>query len=78
MLVMVWAMKRGMAGTHHDSPASDQGSPKAAQVDRQQRLAELEAKQAALQREIAQMRSETDQPEQVNRTAVRAKGHDSG
>lgn len=43
--------KTSMAGTHHDSPASDEGSPKPAQVDLQERLAELEAKLTALQRE---------------------------
>jgi hypothetical protein len=71
MLVMAWAMKRGMAGTHHDSP-------KPARVDPRERLAALESNQAALQREIAQVRSEIDQPEPINRAAVRAKGHDAG
>ena len=53
MLFMARAMKRGMAGTHHDSPASDEGSPKPAQVDRQKRLAELEAEKGTLERQIA-------------------------
>jgi uncharacterized membrane protein len=78
MLVMAWAMKRGMGGTHQDAPASHEGSSQPAQVDRRERLADLESKQAALQREIAQVRSGIDQPEQGNRAAVRAKGHDAG
>jgi uncharacterized membrane protein len=78
MLVMALGMKRMMGGTHQDAPASHEGSSQPAQVDRRERLAELEAKQAALQREIAQVRSEIGQPEQINRAAVRAKGHDAG
>lgn len=78
MLVMAWAMKRGMGGAHHDAPACHEDSPKPVQLDSRERLAELETKQAGLQREIAQVRSEIDQPEQINRAAVRAKGHDSG
>ena len=50
MLGMAWGMKRGMAG-----------SPKPAQVEPQNRLADLEAKQAALQHEIAQVIAETSQ-----------------
>lgn len=50
MLAMGWGMKRAMEGT-----------PKPAQVEPQNRLADLEAKQAALQQEIAQVRAETSQ-----------------
>ena len=50
MLGMAWGMKRGM-----------EGSPKPAQVDSRERLADLEAKQAALQHEIAQVKAETSQ-----------------
>ena len=78
MLLMALGMKRVMGGARQDSPASHEDSPQPAQVARAERLAELEAKQAGLQREIAQVRSEIDQPEQINRAAVRARGHDSG
>ena len=61
MLVMAWGMKRGMEGTHHDSPMSDESSPKPVQGDPRERLANLEAKQAGLQREIAQAKAETSQ-----------------
>lgn len=49
MLVMAWGMKR-MGGTATTS-----------QVDPQARLADLEAQQAALARQVAQARSEADQ-----------------
>jgi len=78
MLVMAWGMKRMMGGTHQASPACHVESPQPVQLDPRERLADLEAKQAALQREIGQVRSEIDQPEQTNRAAVRAKGHDAG
>lgn len=78
MLAMAWGMKRVMGGARQDSPACHEDSPQPAQVAPQERLAELEAKQATLQREIAQVRSEIDQPEPINRAAVRTKGHDSG
>jgi hypothetical protein len=78
MLVMALGMKRVMGGTQQASPACHEDSPKPARVDPRERLAELESNQAALQREIAQVRSEIDQPEPINRAAVRAKGHDSG
>jgi len=78
MLVMAGGLKRGMTGTRQASPAWHEDSPKPVQLKPRERLAELEAKQAALQREIGQARSEIYQPEQVNRAAVRAKGHDSG
>jgi hypothetical protein len=78
MLVMALGMKRVMGGTQQASPACHEDSPKPARVDPRERLADLESNQAALQREIAQVRSEIDQPEQSNRAAVRAKGHDAG
>jgi hypothetical protein len=61
MLGMGWGMKRMMERNHHDSGMLHEGSPKPAQVDPQNRLADLEAKQAALQREIAQVKAETSQ-----------------
>jgi hypothetical protein len=56
MLGMAWVMKRGM-----------EGSPKPAQVDPQNRLADLEAKQAVLQHEIAQVKAETSQQTNTSR-----------
>ncbi len=67
MLVMAWGMKRRMKSTHHDSAASHEGSHKPAQVDPKEQLAGLESRQAALQREIAQVRIEIDQHEKVGR-----------
>jgi hypothetical protein len=52
MLVMAWGMKRGMEGTRHDLPVPHEGSPKPAQVDPRERLADLETRQAGLQIEI--------------------------
>jgi hypothetical protein len=56
MLGMAWGMKRGM-----------EGSPKPAQVEPQNRLADLEAKQTALQHEIAQVKAETVQQTNTSR-----------
>jgi hypothetical protein len=73
MLLMMWVMNRGMKAGQHTPQPSPETSPTGPRLEPGTRLAELQASRNSLDREIAQVRNELEQPEKRTPSATEVK-----